>query len=106
MYAHSFRVSVRMFVSSVRVYKRRCEHSGKGGIRDRRHPRRKDQREESVLAIDVAGRFKEGTGKESTKYRYALIASFNPRKETWKELDDEPDQDLETKEDHQHILKE
>ncbi len=44
-------------------FDQRCEHCLKGGMRDRRHPRRKDQREESALAIDVAGRFKEGVGK-------------------------------------------
>ena len=58
-------------------------------MRDRGHPRKKDQREESALAIDVAGRFREGAGKDGSKYRYCLIASFNPRKETWNDPEGE-----------------
>jgi hypothetical protein len=60
-------------------YDSRCKGCLLGGIKDRPHYRR-PPRDENTLAVDVAGRFKEGQGPEGKGYKYMLIATFNASK--------------------------
>ena len=67
----------------------RCKDCLLGGIKDRPHYRRANDREENTLAIDIAGRFKPGKGEEGGDYKYLLVAAFKAAKENWKEPSDE-----------------
>ena len=70
----------------------RCKDCLLGGIKDRPHYRRANDREENTLAIDIAGRFKPGKGEEGGNYKYLLVATFEAAKWNWQETQDEADQ--------------
>ena len=55
-----------------------------GGIKDRPHYRRANDREENTLAIDIAGRFKPGEGEEGGDYRYLVVATFKAARSNWR----------------------
>ena len=57
-------------------YDLRCKHCLLGGIKERQHFRRKRPRDENVLAIDVAGRFRSEKGPEGQGYKYMLVATL------------------------------
>ena len=67
-------------------YDSRCKDCVLGGIEDRPHRRRPD-REENTLAVDVAGRFKPGVGPEGKQYKYTLVATLNAAKKKWNDAD-------------------
>ena len=79
-------------------YDSRCKDCLLGGIKDRPHRRRPD-REENTLAVDVAGRFKPGVGPEGKQYKYMLVATFNAAKKKWNDVEAEEDDEKEQKDD-------
>jgi len=70
-------------------YDSRCKDCLLGGIKDRPHYRRSDNREENTLAIDIAGRFKPGRGEDGMGYKYLMVATFKAVNRNWKESTDE-----------------
>ena len=67
----------------------RCKDCLLGGVQDRPHYRRANDREENTLALDIAGRFKPGKGEEGGDYKYLLVATFKAAKWNWQEVLDE-----------------
>jgi hypothetical protein len=73
-----------------------------GGIKDRPH-RRRPEREENTLAVDVAGRYKPGIGPEGKTYKYMLVATFNAAKKKWNNVEAE-DVEEKTDESYKDVL--
>ena len=63
-------------------------------MKDRPHKRR-PYREKNTLAVDVAGRFKEGIGPEGKRYKYMTVATFNAAKKKWNDADEEENEETE-----------
>jgi len=62
-------------------YDGRCKDCLLGGIKDRPHFRRSG-REENVLSVDVAGRYRRGKGPEG-ECKYLLVAAFKASQKKW-----------------------
>jgi hypothetical protein len=75
-------------------YDSRCKDCLLGGIKDRPHYRRSDNREENTLAIDIAGRFKLGRGEDGMGYKYLMVATFKAVNRNWKESTDEATEEV------------
>ena len=75
-------------------YDSRCEDCFLGGIKDRPHYRKSENREENTLAIDIAGRFKPGRGEDGSGYKYLMVATFKAANRNWKEFTDEATEEV------------
>ena len=67
----------------------RCKDCLLGGIKDRPHYKRANDREENTLEIDIARRFRPGKGEEGGEYKYLLVATLKAARGNWKEPPDE-----------------
>ena len=79
-------------------YDSRCKECLLGGIKDRPHYRRSEDREEITRAIDTAGRFKPGRGEDGNGYKYLMIATFKAANRNWKEFTDEATEEVQKEE--------